>query len=141
MSDTERIISSAVKALPLADRPEGLPSLVTIRAMDDREKLERPYLLARCENGSTPHPKILQTVLILRLATRADEQEGAVSAAWHKAAVDYFRENSGSLYATLLPHGLQLIKFNPGAFSDTEDDDRSRIYEQRWNVVIERVPT
>ena len=139
MSDIDRLLSSAVKAILNADRPAGLPSLVTVRAMDDKAPLERPYLLARCESGSTPHPKIRQTVLVLRLRTRADEQDGEVSAGWHKAAVDYFRENSASLYTTLLPHGLQLLKFNPGAFLDEEEDDRGRIYEQRWNVVMEVV--
>jgi len=132
-------LAQAVQAILLADRPAGLPADVSIRAMGDTQPVERPYLVAFCEDGASPHPQLRQTTLVLRLRTRGDEQDPAAATGWHRAAVDYFRANPACLRATLAPHGITLTNFTATDYAEAEEPARGREYDQRWKVWM-RVP-
>ena len=139
MSDIDSTITAAIIAILTAARPDGLPEQVALATEHDTGTLERPYLEAAFDGGESPHPRLRQGVLIMRLRTRADEQTGPEAAGWLRAAVDFFIENPAALRATLLPHGLKLRKLVPAGFSDTEEEDRGRVHEQQWRVVVERI--
>ena len=132
----DSLISAAVKAILLADLPPQIPETVTIRAMDDTEPQQRPDLVAFCEDGSSPHPQLRQTTLVLRLRIREDETTAEEAQTWHAAAVDYFRANPASLSATLAPHGITLVKFVLGDYADNAVAGRASELDQRWKVWV-----
>jgi len=136
-SPIDHTLCAAVAAILNADRPAGVDAAVSITADQETATMVRPALIALCENGESPHPRLRKVTLILRLRTRADEQDASDAAGWHQAAVDYFIANPASLYATLQVFNLRLKKFQPGMSSDEPDDRRGRIYEQRWTAVIQ----
>ncbi len=137
MSQTDLLISSAVLAILTADRPDGLPEEINLRAMGDLTAQQRPDLVAFCEDGVSPHPRLRQTTLVLRLRVRDDESPADDAAAWHAAAVDYFRANPNCLYATLLPHGITITKLTLGPYSDNAIAGRATEYDQRWKLWLE----
>jgi len=135
MTPIDQTLSQAVKAI-LTAAPIGLDSSITIRASGDQEPIERPSLFAFCEDGTTPHPLLRKTTLVLRLRTRADEVTPGTGAEWHKLAADWLTANPASLRATLAPHGLQLTRFTAQSFTDTPEGERGHEYDQRWTVWI-----
>ncbi len=136
MPDTDLLIAASAKAILLADRPAGLHESVAIRSFGDIEAQQRPDLVAFCEDGESPHAVLRQTTLVLRLRVRDDETPAEDAAAWHAAAVDYFRQNPAALAATLLPHGITLTKFSLGPYSDNATTGRATEYDQRWKVWV-----
>lgn len=137
MEGVDEILTQAVAAVLRAAEIEGLPEGFTIRASGDTEPVERPYLVALTEDGTSPHPALRRVTLVLRLRTRADEQDSAESSAWHGAALGWLMENPAALHATLLPLGLRLMKFfNEGFLDGLDDEERGREYDQRWGCWV-----
>lgn len=132
----DSIIAAAVKAILYADRPWQIPDTVKLCAMDDTEPQQRPELVAFCEDGTSPHPQLRQTTLVLRLRVREDETSADEAKTWHSAAVDYFRTNPAALAATLAPHGFTLVRFSLGDYSDNATNGRATELDQRWRVWV-----
>jgi hypothetical protein len=140
MHPIDQVLSAAVRAILLVDRPAGLPLTVAIHATVDEEPLERPYLVSFCEDGTSPHPHLRVVTLVMRLRSRTDDSEVTAAGAWHKAAVDYFLANPAALHATLEPLGYALIKFTAINFGDALGEDRGHEFDQRWKVWLHRTP-
>jgi len=134
MLDPELLLSSAIKSILLAYGRQELPTGMEIRAQGDMEPEERPYLVAFCENTTSPHPQLRQTTLVLRLITRADEQTVEQAARWHAAAVSFLVQNPATVHATLEPLGLTVKTFREENSAVDEIAGRASHYDQRWRV-------
>lgn len=137
MNSTDQLLSEAVKAILIA--AAEIDPAVSIRASGDQNPVERPYLVSFCEDGTTPHPQLRKTTLVLRMRTRADETPAGQGAAWHQQAVDFLKRNPAALHATLLPHGYQLTHFTAQSFTETPEEERGHEYDQRWSVWLKTV--
>lgn len=133
--EIDQLTTEAVKAILIAAAPAGLPSTVSIVAEHDREPAARPYLEVAMESEQQ-HPRQWRGALRLRLRVRADDQEPATSAAWHRIAVTWLFENSASIAATLAPYGLGVLKFVPRGYDDSEESARGRAYVQEFLIIL-----
>lgn len=136
--EIDQLITSAIKAILTAAAPAGLPVTVPIVAEHDKEPSGRPYLEVAMD-AERQHPRQWKGGLTIRLRVRADEQDPATAAAWHRSACAWLEGNSASIAATLAPHGLAVIRFVPAGYEDAEETARGRAYAQAYLIIVRAI--
>ncbi len=139
MSTISNLVAEAVAAILIADRPEAIPSTVGIHFSGTTQDLARPFIAALTEGFEDLHPKLVRGTFTIETGARLDESTAATSGAWHAAAVAYFVENPGSLYATLHPLGWRLTAITKAGNGDTSDGDRGRTHRQTFTVCLQKI--
>jgi hypothetical protein len=134
------ILNTVVRDIIRAAPAGTFGSELLIVAQQDTGRLVRPCLIIASLQGRAIHPRYREITLVLRLRARPDDTAAATAATWHATANDHLLDNLRDLYDRLLLQGWILKKCNPGEFSDTEEEDRGRIFEQAYNVQLEHRP-
>ncbi len=135
----ENVINNSVRDWLKANRPAAVPATVEIRAAQDRAPVARPFLVVLCEDGRTRSEVLHYGVLVLRMKTRADEQDALAAAGWHHACLAPFGDPEvfRHLELALQQQGYWLRQLKKADYVDKADGRRGRAYEQRWNYLVQ----
>lgn len=139
MSAIDHRLCEGIRDFLKANRPDGVPETMEIRAVQEKAKVERPYAFVAVEDGSSPHRKLRRGTVLVATRTRADDDETDPDAELNQKLVDVLAEKTAELQAALLPLGMKLRKFTMGPYADESEERRGRIYSQRWGFWVELV--
>ncbi len=140
MNAAEHRINQVVKEVLSANRPAGVPDSFTIRAAQDIEKVERPYLVASSENGESPHPQMRKLNLILTTHTRVDDAETLPCAEIHQRLVNALLENGADVKTGLAARQLRLRKLVLGATGEEIEDGRGNAHSTVFTIWVQILP-
>lgn len=139
MSQLDYKLNCMVRDLLLAHRPCGVPTTIPVVIQTDIAKVARPYVVVYCKQGEYLHPMMRKTRLVVRMRTRADEVSGADGALWHAAMCGVVKEKIGLLAAMMQDEKYLIKKMLVGDYSDEDEDERGRVYEQEWVMVVQTI--
>lgn len=140
MNAVEHRLNQAVKQILATYRPAGVPANLTIRAAQDIEKVEKPYIVVSSENAEAPHPALRKLNLILTSHLRAGDEETAPDQETHQHFVNALEEHLAELTAALLAVQLRLRKFVSGPTSEEIEDGRATASATVWTVWLQILP-
>jgi hypothetical protein len=139
MNAVEHRLSEAVKDLLAAHKPEEVPAAFGIRAAHDTAKLEKPYIVAATENGSSLHKKMRKCELVLTSYLREGEAATAPEEETHQRFVNVLEANMEELVTRLAEVGLKLRKISDGATGEEIENGRTTASSTGWTMCLEIV--
>lgn len=132
MNAVEHRLTAAVRDLLLTYPPSAMPEGFQIRAEQEIEKLERPYLVVSAEAAGNPHPLVRQMTLTLTTVRRADDEGTSPPEELHQLFVNALQANLGPLADALAVAELRLLKMVPGATGEEIVAGRGESSSAAW---------
>ena len=133
MNAIPRRLITATRDLLHANRPDGAPEDIPIRAEWETEKLPRPHLVISADDNGAPHPHCRRLTLILTTQRHADDPATAPPEELHQLFVNTLETHLADLATALAALQLRILKITPTDISEEITDGRGESSTAAWS--------